>query len=150
LSSMVYAQMPGMGGNRGGGQQMNGRFYGKLVDAKSGKPVEFASVQLLQNKFDSASKSRKDVVISGMLTKANGEFSLENVPLFGQYKLNATAIGYDSIVQKVSFTLRAPGSGGGNAGNGDVSAMLGMIDKDLGNIKMEVNQKLLENVTVST
>jgi outer membrane receptor protein involved in Fe transport len=150
ISSMVHSQQPGMGGgNRGGGQQMNGRFYGKLVDSKSGKPVEFASVQLWQNKFDSVSKGRKDVVVAGMLTKANGEFSLENVPLFGQYKLKATAIGFDSIEQKVSFTLKMPGNGG-NAGSGDMSAMLGMIDKDLGNIKMEINQKLLENVTVST
>ncbi|MFI5128628.1 MAG: outer membrane beta-barrel protein [Chitinophagales bacterium] len=147
FSTLIVFAQPGMGGNRGGGQQMNGRLYGKLVDSKSGKAVEFASVQLLQNKFDSASKSRKDVVVSGMLTKANGEFSLENVPIFGQYKLKATAIGFSTIEQKVGFDLKMPGSGG--AGGGDMSAMLGMIDKDLGNIKMELDQKLLENVTVS-
>ncbi|MEI9809192.1 MAG: hypothetical protein WDO16_15760 [Bacteroidota bacterium] len=65
---------PGMGGQRGSGQQMNGRFYGKLVDSKTGKSVEFASVQLIQNKFDTVSKTKKDVIIAGMLTKANGEF----------------------------------------------------------------------------
>jgi outer membrane receptor protein involved in Fe transport len=138
----------GMGGNRGGGQQMNGRMYGKLVDSKSGKAVEFASVQLTQNKFDSASKTRKDVVISGMLTKANGEFSLENIPLFGQFKLKATAIGFLPIEQSVKFDIKMPGSGG-SAGGGDMSAMLGMIDKDLGNIKMDLDEKLLGNVTVS-
>jgi outer membrane receptor protein involved in Fe transport len=152
LTSVVSAQ-PGMGmGNRGGGQQMNGRMYGKLVDSKSGKAVEFASVQLVQNKFDSASKSRKDVVVSGMLTKANGEFSLENIPLFGQYTLKATAIGFAPIEQKVGFSLKMPAGGapgGGAPGGGDVSSMLGMIDKDLGNIKMDLDQKLLENVTVS-
>ena len=140
LVQVVKAQ-PGMGGQRGGGQQMNGRFYGKLVDSKSGKAVEFASIQLIQNKFDTVSKSRKDVIIAGMLTKANGEFSLENVPLFGQYKLKATAIGFTPIEQKVAFELKM---------GGDQSAMLGMIDKDLGNIKMEMDQKLLDNVTVSS
>ncbi|HEY6503080.1 MAG TPA: TonB-dependent receptor family protein [Chitinophagaceae bacterium] len=141
----VVAQ-PGMGGARGGGQQMNGRFYGKLVDSKTGKGVEYASVQLIQNKFDSVSKSRKDMVISGMLTKANGEFSLENVPVFGQYKLKVTAIGFTPIEQKLSFDLKMPGSGGG----GDMSAMLNMVDKDLGNIKMDLDAKQLENVTVSS
>lgn len=150
LAAILVAQsliaQPGMGGQRGGGQ-MNGRFYGKLVDSKSGKPVEFASVQLVQNKFDSVSKSRKDMIIAGMLTKPNGEFSLENIPLFGQYKLKATAIGFSPIEQKVAFEMKMPGSGGGN---GDMSAMLGMIDKDLGNIKMDLDPKQLENVTVSS
>src|SRR5258705_8049922 len=131
LTSIASAQPGMMGGNRGGGQQMNGRLYGKLVDSKSGKAVEFASIQLIQNKLDTVSKSRKDVVIAGMLTKANGEFSLENVPLFGQYKLKATAIGFTPIEQKVGFDLKMPGSGG-STGGGDMSAMLGIIDKDLG------------------
>jgi outer membrane receptor protein involved in Fe transport len=140
LTQIVNAQ-PGMGGPRGGGQQMTGRFYGKLVDSKSGKPLEYASIQLLQNKFDSVSKTRKDMVVSGMLTKTNGEFSLENVPLFGQYKLKATAIGYLAYEQKVSFELKM---------GGDQSAMLSMVDKDLGNIKVDVDQKLLDNVTVTS
>jgi hypothetical protein len=148
LVVLIASAQPPMGGNRGGGQQMNGRFYGKLVDSKSGKAVEFASVQLVQNKFDTASKSRKDVVIAGMLTKANGEFSLENLPLFAQYKLKATAIGFTTLEQKVGFDLKMPA--GGTGGGGDMSSMLGMIDKDLGNIKMELNEKVLENVTVNS
>lgn len=143
IGTAISAQ-PGSGGGRGpggGGSQMMGRFYGKLVDSKSGKAVEFASVELLQNKFDTASKTRKDVSITGMLTKANGEFSLENVPLFGQYKLKATAIGFSPIEEKVSFELKP--------GGGDMSAMLGAIDKDLGNIKMNIDEKLLANVTVT-
>ena len=80
-----------MGGGRpGGGQQMNGRFYGKLIEIQSGKPIDAASVQLIQNKFDTVTKKRKDAVINGMLTKSNGEFSMENVPLFGQFKIKLT------------------------------------------------------------
>lgn len=138
---LAYGQ-PNMGGPKGGGQQMNGRFYGKLVDSKTGKAVEFASVQLVQNRFDTISKTRKDMIVSGMLTKSNGEFSLENIPLFGQYVLKVSAIGFVPFEQKVSFELKM-------GGGGDPSAMLGMVDKDLGNIKLNIDEKLLENVTVS-
>ncbi|HAO47415.1 MAG TPA: hypothetical protein DCQ97_10850 [Chitinophagaceae bacterium] len=75
--------MPGGGGNRGGmgGQSMNmGHFYGKVLDSTSGKPLEAASVQLIQNKFDSATKKRKDVVVGGMLTTKKGEFSIGTLP----------------------------------------------------------------------
>ncbi len=68
--TLTQAQMPG-GGNRGqmGGQNMNlGHFYGKIMDSLSNKPIEAASVQLIQNKFDTATKKRKDVVVGGMLT----------------------------------------------------------------------------------
>src|SRR5690606_38173326 len=88
-----------------GGNQPTGRFYGKLVNAQTGKAVEFASVQLTQMRMDSATKTRKEVIVDGMLTKANGEFSLENVPAFGQYTLKATAIGYQPFEQKVSFEI---------------------------------------------
>jgi outer membrane receptor protein involved in Fe transport len=142
IASISSAQIPSGAGNRGNGQQMTGRFYGKLVDSKSGKAVEFASVQLVQSRMDSASKTRKEVVVNGMLTKANGEFSLENVPLFGQYTLKATAIGFLPIEKKISFELK-------RGGNADRSAMLGAIDKDLGNIGMEIDEKLLGNVTVT-
>jgi len=131
-------QRPGGAGN---GQQMNGRMYGKIVEAQSGKPVDAASVQLVQSRFDTATKKRKDVIIAGMLTKANGEFSLENVPLFGQSKLKITAIGFKPIEQPAGFEIKMqPGA--------DMSAMLNAIDKDLGNIKMEMDAQVLGNVTV--
>lgn len=140
------AAQPFGGGNRGGGQQISGRFYGKIVDSLTGKPVEYASVQLLQNKFDSVTKKRNETVIGGMLTLANGDFSLENVPVFGPLKLKVTAIGFKDVVRNVSFDLRPPGG----ANNGDFSALLGALDKDLGNIKIEIEEKMLENVTVET
>ena len=77
-----------------------------------------------------------------MLTKVNSEFALENVPLFGQSKLKITAIGFKSIEQNVSFDIKMqPGA--------DMSAMLNAIDKDLGNIKLEVDAQVLGNVTVT-
>ena len=142
-SFCLFAQNPMMQrpGGAGKGQQMNGRMYGKIVEAQSGKPVDAASVQLVQSRMDTATKKRKDVIIAGMLTKANGEFALENVPLFGQSKLKITAIGFKPIEQNAGFEIKMqPGA--------DMSAMLNAIDKDLGNIKLEIDAQVLGNVTV--
>ncbi len=143
LSLSTYGQFPG-GGRPGGGntQQMNmGRLYGKIIDTKTGKPIDAATVTLTQNKFDSVSKTRKDVIVTGQLTKANGEFSLEGLNIMAQYKLKITAIGYKLIEQKVGFTL--------NMSGGDMSQMLNNIDKDLGNIKLEADIKELGEVVVT-
>ncbi len=144
-SGNLLAQFPG-GGMRGGGQGMNiGHFYGKVEDAGTHKPVEAASIQLLQNKFDSATKKKKDVIVSGMLTDKKGEFSLENLAVMGNYRLRITAIGYKPIEQKVAFDLNM-----GAARNGDMSSMLNAVDKDLGNIQLEIDAQQLQEVTVTS
>lgn len=144
IAFVATAQNPMMNGGRPGaanGMQMTGRMYGKLVEAQSGKGIDAASVQLIQNRFDTITKKRKDVVIAGMLTKANGEFTLENVPLFGQSVLKVTAIGFKPLQQNVGFDIKMqPGA--------DMSAMMSAIDKDLGNIKMEIDAQVLGNVSV--
>jgi outer membrane receptor protein involved in Fe transport len=133
-----------MGNRSGGGQMPTGRFYGKVVDVKTGKPIEYASVQLLQQKMDTLTKKRKETVVTGMLTKANGEFSLENASVMGPSKLKITVVGYKSHEQTVSFDIKMGGT------NGDMSAMIGALDKDLGNLKIELDEKTLDNVTVTT
>lgn len=139
----LRAQYPGGGGaarGKGGAAQMNaGRFYGKIVDAANGKPVDAASVQLFQTKFDSTSKTRKDVIIGGQLTRANGDFSLENLPVMGNFKLVISAIGFKAIEQKVGFDIK-PG--------GNPQDMMAALDKDLGNIKLASEAQALEGVTV--
>ncbi|MFZ9589126.1 MAG: TonB-dependent receptor domain-containing protein [Chitinophagaceae bacterium] len=140
LSVHVNAQIPG-GGRPVGGQNMNmGRFYGRIVDGKTNKSLEAASVQLIQNKMDTATKKRKDVVVSGQLTKGNGDFSLENLPIMGQFKLKISAIGYLPLEQSVKFDI--------NMNGGDFSKMLNNIDVDLGKIKLEIDAKQLEEVKV--
>jgi outer membrane receptor protein involved in Fe transport len=138
LSLSVFGQP---GGNRGG-QMPNGRFYGKIVDAAN-KGIEAASIVLAQDRMDTATKQRKEVIIGGMLTSANGEFSIDNIPVMGRYKLRITGIGYKTLEKPVNFEM--PNRGTGN----DMSSMLGALDKDLGNIKLEIDDKVLENVTVS-
>jgi len=139
------AQFPGGGGGRPGGQNLNmGHLYGKVIDSITNKPIEAASVQLIQNKFDSVSKKRKDVLVSGMLTTKRGEFSLENLAIMATYKLVITAIGYKEIQQKAAFVINMAGAKPG----GDMSGMMNAVDKDLGNFKLHPDAKQLEDVTV--
>ncbi|MDP3393649.1 outer membrane beta-barrel family protein [Sediminibacterium sp.] len=145
------AQMPAMAGGRGGaagaGQNMNiGHFYGKIVDSKTNKGIEGVTVQLRGNKFDTVTKKMKEAILGTIITKTNGDFSFENLSLFGNFKLNATALAYKTVDQTISFGIKMP-SGGANGGN--MQQMLGMADKDLGNIKMEEDATNLGNVTVT-
>lgn len=140
-----FGQMPG-GFQRNGmqGQAMQGRFYGKIVDA-SNKGVAAISVLLVTTKMDSVTKKSVESVAGGMLTTNTGDFSIENVPLFGRYKLKITGIGYKTIEQQVAFEM--PNRNGANSA--DASSMMGVLDKDLGNIKLEVDNQVLGNVTVT-
>ncbi len=141
VSSSVFAQVPA-GGNRGQGQSMNiGHFYGKVVDAATGKPLEAASIQLTQTKMDTATKKRRDFVVAAMLTDKRGEFSIEKLPVITTYQLLITAIGYTPYNEKANFNLKMSG--------GDMSQMLNAVDKDLGNIKMTSDAKQLEGVVVT-
>jgi hypothetical protein len=128
----------------GGGRQSPaiGHFYGKIVDAKTNKGMDGTSVQLVMSIFDTATHSRKDSVIRGAITQSNGEFSFESLPVFGNFTLKLTAIGYKSINQRVTFNLTT-------AQSGDPEQRLGAVDRDLGNIKMQVDPESLQTVTIT-
>ncbi|HEX4371918.1 MAG TPA: TonB-dependent receptor plug domain-containing protein, partial [Puia sp.] len=139
----AYAQFPGGGGRQGGGQAPSiGHFYGKIVDSKTNKGMDGVSVQLIQSKFDTTTKKRKDVAIAGMITESKGNFSLENLPIFGGFRLKITAIGYKPYDQKVQFDMKF-GQGG------DMQQALNGVDKDLGNIKLESEAQNLDQVTIT-
>ena len=78
-----------------GFQIKSNRVYGKLIDAKTGKPVEAASVQLFLADNDS--------IVSGMLSKPNGDFSTQEtkLPLSNNYKytdmVNALYVTFSAI-----------------------------------------------------
>jgi outer membrane receptor protein involved in Fe transport len=145
-----FAQIPG--GNRSDVQQITGAFYGKVIDSITDKPVDAASVQLIQNKYDSVSKKRKEVIVGGMLTQPNGDFNIPNVSIMGQYKLKITAIGFKAFEKTISLVDMNAMRNRNNNSNGsqDMSSMLGNLDKDLGNIKLQIDQQVLAGVTVST
>ncbi len=87
------------GGMPGGAQRAMpaiGRIYGKLVDS-TGKGIGDASILLLQSKFDSVTKKNKDVLLKGITTQANGDFNLEELPVFKPLKLKVSALGHAPI-----------------------------------------------------
>lgn len=125
-----------------GGKQMNvGHFYGRVIDAATKKGIEFATVQLTQNRIDSSTNQPIDVVVAGQLTKTNGDFSLENLSVMGEYKLQITAMGYGLYEKKISFNIKF--------GQGGMQQMLNAVDKDLGNISLNITAVNLNEVVVT-
>lgn len=147
------AQFPGApAAGKGNAQAMNiGHVYGKIVDSL-GKPISEASVILLQTKFDTLTKKKKEILFKGITTKANGDFSLEELPMFGQLTLKISAVGYKAFEQPVTFQMKMPAGSakpGGDASQ-QMSSMLNNVDKDLGNITLASDDKQLAAVTVTS
>ncbi|MEO7210141.1 MAG: TonB-dependent receptor, partial [Chitinophagaceae bacterium] len=146
----VMAQYP-QGGTQGGRKGMNaGHLYGKIVDSKTNKGIELASVQLTGQKFDSATRKMQIGIIATVLTKTNGDFSLENIPVFGEFNMNVSALGYADNSTKVSFGISMKGNKSANNQADQMMQMMSMIDKDLGNIKMEPTENTLAGVTIQS
>ncbi|MFZ1530384.1 MAG: TonB-dependent receptor [Ferruginibacter sp.] len=142
-ANAALAQMPGMGA-RSGGQNMDmGQLYGKLISTEGDKPIEGASAQLLQNKFDSIAKKRKEVVIRTVLSDKKGDFVFDNLNIMAQYKIRISAVGFKLYEEKAGFEMNMNA-----AKSGDISGMLSSAVKDLGNIKLTPDAKQLQNVTV--
>lgn len=126
----IFAQ-PGAQPGRMPGGGMTGQVYGKIVDAE-GKPLSDVSVLLMKSSRDSTTKKVKDVLVSGITTKANGDFSFSDIPLGGPLKLKISSLEYTPVDQPVNFGM---GAGG--------------LSKDLGNITLKKDIKQLANVTVT-
>ena len=124
-SIISFAQFgsSGMGSMKGMKDPKMGRVYGKVLDAKTKIPVEYASIQVLW--------FSKDSLLGGSLVKENGDFSVDGLPSFGQVRVKIKFIGYKDYLQKVFF---APPD---------------KIELDLGDIKLETDDKLLKEVEVT-
>lgn len=147
ISLASVAQMPGMG-RMGGGNMNIGHFYGKIIDSATGKGIEGVTIQLSGSKFDTVKKKMTTGIITTVLTESNGDFSLDNLSVMGSFTMKISNVGYKSREQKISFGLKMP-QGGGMGGDGSREQMLNMVDKDLGNIKLQGTAADLGNVTVT-
>ncbi len=156
-SYTVYAQFPPGGPGSGfDPSKMNiGRFFGKVVDP-AGTGIGYATVQLTGKKFNPATKTAKDTILAGQLTEANGDFSLENIPVMGDFELKISVLGYAEMRQTVTFGIKPPGAGDarpamppGPPAGGFPGAGMTKFDKDLGNIRMLEDATKLDEVTIS-
>ena len=138
----AIAQIPG-GARPAGGNMNMGHFYGKVVDANK-KGIDGITIQLKSNKFDPATKKTTEVILGTMISASNGDFSFENLPIMGaSFKLVFSGIGYKKLEKPVSFNIKM------NGGQ-SMQEMMAMVDKDLGNIKLEENPNELASVTVTS
>lgn len=122
------AQMPGAG-NR---PPNIGHVYGKVTDS-AGKAVSDAAVYILQVRYDSSSRKSREILVKGVATAANGEFSLGELPVMGKLRIRIAGIGYQSFEQDITFMSKRPGA----------------FDKDLGNIRLSGHAKQLAAVNVT-
>ncbi|MBS1636374.1 MAG: outer membrane beta-barrel protein [Bacteroidetes bacterium] len=121
FSLMLNAQFGGMPKNMK--DPKLGRVYGRVIDAKTKLPVEYASVQVLW--------FSKDSLLGGTLVKSNGDFAVDGLPSFGQVRVRIQFIGYKTYNNKVYIV--PPDK----------------IDQDLGDIKLETDEKVLNEVEVT-
>ena len=123
---ITYAQMPG-GMPAGGGKMpsMSGRVFGKIVDATTKQPIEFASVIALRP------MGKRDSMLGGGLTLQNGEFNIDNVPL-GGIKVKVSFLGFKDFV-KMNVMIMPPDN----------------MEVDLGDIELQSDAKLLNTVDVT-
>jgi outer membrane cobalamin receptor len=129
FTTTIFAQRP-TGGPPAGGNPMAarmgsiGRVYGKIVDATTKKPVEFASVVIVR------SMGKKDSILGGGLTLENGDFNVEKLP-FGPLKIKVTFVGY--LDYSKTFMLAPPDN----------------VESDLGDLELKTDAKVLDAVQVT-
>src|SRR5690606_21735472 len=111
------------------------------IDEVTSKPLEGATVQLIQNKMDTVIQKKRDFVIALMLTDRKGEFTIDQLTVMGNYKLVITAVGYEKKEMKAAFELNMQA-----AKSGDLSSLMSGVVKDLGNIPLKPDAKELETV----
>ena len=140
----AFVGMSQMPGNVRSQNMNQGQLYGKIIDAATNKPIEGASIQLIQNKMDTVTKKKRDFTIAILMSDKKGEFLIDQLPAMGTFNLNISSIGYVTYNQKVGFDINM-----GAAKSGDMSSLLSGVIKDLGNIKLDVDSKELESVVVT-
>jgi hypothetical protein len=131
LSLVVFSQKPTQGGAPAGANPMArmgniGRVYGKIVDASTKKPIEFASVVILRP----MGQGKPDSIIGGGLTLENGDFSIDKLP-FGGIKVKVSFVGFLDFMKFV--TLFPPDN----------------AEMDLGDLTLKTDSKVLQSVEVT-
>lgn len=85
-NTLVYSQPAGRPGN----MPADGKVMGKIIDASTNQPVEYASIALY--------RAKDSTLVTGVVTDANGNFVLDNLP-YGKFYADITFIGYKKMHQ---------------------------------------------------
>jgi ferric enterobactin receptor len=100
----TFSQDRGSGGGKGGSfkgfgkdnskDYIKGSVRGKIIDSKTGKPLEYASISLTNTSWGK--------IIEGTITDARGRFFMNKIRS-GKYQISVSYLGYDS--QEIDFEL---------------------------------------------
>lgn len=132
LPAQEEREPPPAGNDAGILQLKQSRIYGKIIDRKSNKGLEAVSVQVYRQGTDSVQPV--DSLITGMLSRPNGDFNIENIKASGTLKVIISAIGYEKTEVIISL-------GEDEVRNG--------FQKDMGNIMLDPAIKELGEVTIT-
>ncbi|MEI7588426.1 MAG: outer membrane beta-barrel family protein [Chitinophagia bacterium] len=141
IEHAAFSQIPN-GARPAGGNMNVGHFYGKIVDANK-KGLPGITLQIKGNKFDLVTKKSTEAILGTTLTANNGDFNFENLPVMGNFKLTISGLGFIKLEKQVNFGIKM---GGGQS----MQEMMALVDKDLGNIKLEESTTDLQSVTVTS
>ncbi|HEU4470053.1 MAG TPA: TonB dependent receptor, partial [Flavisolibacter sp.] len=109
--------------------RMNGiRIVGRVLDSRTGRGIEAASVQL--HVIMNGNGLLRDSLVAGMFTRNNGDFSFDNVPAADSLRLSISGIGYKDWQRTVVQDEAGPVT-------------------DLGNIGIEPDAQVLSNVVIT-
>lgn len=98
-----------------------GKVYGKVIDANTNKPAEFATVTV--------NAERGDSLLGGTIVRNNGDFLIENLPLTG-LKVTISFIGYKPQVVPVTLSRER-------------------MERDLGNVVLQPDAEILKEFEVT-
>lgn len=107
-------------GRGGGSLPAIGKVYGKVIDARTRKPAEFATVTVYH--------TFKDSLVGGSIVRTNGEFAVDRLPL-GKLRVVISFIGYVPLQLEAVLTRER-------------------IEQDLDNMLLQPDEKLLNEVQV--
>ena len=131
VMNQAFAQPPaGAPGGAPPREALNsGHLYGKLVDS-GGKAIGNASVLILKVFNDTTAGKKKEVLLKGIASQKNGDFSAEDLPVGVPLKLSISAVGYTAVSRELVLTPQG-------------------ADKDLGDLKLAPSANELQQVVVT-
>ena len=124
----VHAQAPA--GGRPAFAMSEGQLSGQIVD-DNGKPIAQASVNLLKVIKDQATGKEREILVKSTSSSENGKFNFAAISPKEKWKLKISSVGYAPIDLAVDYS--------------DKKTTI----KDLGAIKLENDNRKLDEVTVT-
>ncbi len=94
--------------------------------------------------MDTGTKKMKQVLVKANITQSNGDFDFDELPVMSKLQLKISSSGYKLLDQEISFLPKIE-KGFPQPASGNMPS----FEKDLGNIKLTVDAKQLQGVTVA-